>query len=175
MKRPWRHSRSLSAEEQRMWDYVTRNDTLLHGRERQPPKPAHSEPQIAVAPQVAYRHHAAPIVDALEQGEYAGVDGNTAQRLRRGQYPIDASLDLHGYNREKAHHLLQSFIHGHYARGSRCLLVITGKGAVGGGVLRAQLPQWLNEPDLRPLVLAFDTARQHGGSGAFYVLLKRKR
>ncbi|MBY0407454.1 MAG: Smr/MutS family protein, partial [Rickettsiales bacterium] len=44
------------------------------------------------------------------------------------------------------------------------------------GVLREMLPQWLTEPGLRPLVLAYDTAKpQHGGSGAYYILLRRKR
>ncbi|NNE82945.1 MAG: hypothetical protein HKN28_03145, partial [Alphaproteobacteria bacterium] len=58
------------------------------------------------------------------------------------------------------------------------VLVITGKGSVreGGGILRRRLPDWLNQSICRPHVLAFATARpEHGGSGAFYVLLRRRR
>ena len=60
--------------------------------------------------------------------------------------------------------------------GKRCVLVITGKGLSSGGVLRDQVPRWLNLAPNRARVLAFDYARQHhGGAGALYVLLKRRR
>ena len=62
------------------------------------------------------------------------------------------------------------------AAGKRCVLVITGKGLASGGVLRDQVPRWLNLPPNRGRVLAFDYARQQdGGAGALYVLLKRRR
>ena len=54
-----------------------------------------------------------------------------------------------------------------------CVLVITGKGR---GVLREEVPRWLNEPGLRDAVLSFAYARPaDGGEGALYVLLKRRR
>ena len=54
--------------------------------------------------------------------------------------------------------------------------MITGKGLAGGGILREQVPRWLNQQPNRARVLAFDYARpQHGGEGALYVLLKRRR
>ena len=66
--------------------------------------------------------------------------------------------------------------------GKRCLLVITGKGmttkqgVAKAGVLKENVPRWLNEPSLRRHVLAFAYARpEHGGEGALYVLLKRER
>ncbi len=62
--------------------------------------------------------------------------------------------------------------------GKRMVLVITGKGitASKSGVLKESVPRWLNEPSLRRHVLAFDYAEpQHGGEGALYVLLKRKK
>jgi len=124
----------------------------------------------------------APAPAALEQGNYAGIDRKTAERFRKGKYAIDAALDLHGLTRERAYHALSSFVQGQYAHGSRCLLVITGKGLRGKGeaeergVLRELLPRWLDEPALRPLILALESARpQHGGGGAYYLLLKRKR
>lgn len=71
---------------------------------------------------------------------------------------------------------LADFIERAESAGKRCLLVITGKGLASGGILRDQVPRWLNQAPNRSRVLAFDYARpQHGGSGALYVLLKRRR
>jgi DNA-nicking Smr family endonuclease len=96
--------------------------------------------------------------------------------------PIDATLDLHGYKRDNAHQSLLHFIDDHYRQGSRCLLVVTGKGIKSSslqpsvGILRESLPVWLADTRLRPMVLAYDVAKpKHGGSGAFYILLRRKR
>jgi DNA-nicking Smr family endonuclease len=98
--------------------------------------------------------------------------------MRRGKLPIDARLDLHGRYQDAAQAELNAFISSCAATGCRTVLVITGKGSVreGGGILRRRLPDWLNQSACRPHVLAFATARpEHGGSGAFYVLLRRRR
>ena len=58
----------------------------------------------------------------------------------------------------------------------RCVLVITGRGARPWrrGVLREAVPRWLDEPELRPHLLAIAPAQpQDGGAGALYVLLRR--
>lgn len=112
--------------------------------------------------------------------EMAGIDRRTEEKLRRGQMPIDARLDLHGMTQAQAHKALQAFVDECRAMEKRVLLVITGKGGRneggGEGVLRKSLPQWLKEPDMAPKVLSFKPARpQHGGTGAFYVLLRRQR
>lgn len=99
-------------------------------------------------------------------------------RLRRGQLPIDGVVDLHGLTQAAAHTLIERYIASSARIGRRCILVITGKGAVsaGGGILRRRLADWLNQPACRPHVLAFVPAQpQHGGGGATYVLLKRQR
>jgi DNA-nicking Smr family endonuclease len=113
----------------------------------------------------------------LSHGHAAGVDRRSAERLSRGRLAIDGRLDLHGLTQAAAFDRLVEFIARAEAAGKRCVLVITGKGArEGGGVLREQVPRWLNLPPNRGRVLAFDYARpQHGGSGALYVLLKRRR
>lgn len=121
--------------------------------------------------------------DPLVAGERTppGVDRRTADRLRRGKLPIDATLDLHGYRQIDAMMALFSAIEGASARAQRKLLVITGKGTfdrpgADRGVLKRQLPHWLNDPRIRDRVLAFSPARpEHGGGGAFYVLLRRPR
>lgn len=123
----------------------------------------------------------------LSHGVTIGIDRRQADRFRQGRLEIDGKIDLHGRTQAEAHDALHAFIHRAYRAGKRCLLVITGKGGVkltgaGGGeertrgILRQAVPRWLNEPDLRRYILAFDHARpQDGGEGALYVLLKRDR
>ena len=109
----------------------------------------------------------------LRHGEKAGIDGSTQRRLFRGEVLIDLRLDLHGMTAARAHkQLIQSIILA-AGDGCRCVLVITGKGS---GVLNGHVPNWLKQPPLSFLVLALAEARpKDGGSGAFYVLLRRKR
>ena len=114
----------------------------------------------------------------LEPGAAAGVDGRAASRLRRGQMRPEARIDLHGHTLEQAHRALAAFIDRAAGEGRRCVLVITGKGGVGrtGGTIRSEFPRWLNQPGLRPRILAFAEARpRDGGAGAFYVLLRKRR
>jgi DNA-nicking Smr family endonuclease len=106
----------------------------------------------------------------------AGLDRRSAQRLARGQRPIEARLDLHGMTQDEAHRALGAFIRGAAAAERRTLLVITGKGGLGGGVLRDAVPRWLGEAPLRAEVLALAPAQpKDGGLGALYVLLRRRR
>ena len=109
----------------------------------------------------------------LRHGEKAGIDGGTQRRLFRGEVLIDARLDLHGMTAARAHkQLIQSIVLA-ADDGCRCVLVITGKGS---GVLNGHVPNWLKQPPLSFHVLALAEARpKDGGSGAFYVLLRRKR
>jgi DNA-nicking Smr family endonuclease len=119
-----------------------------------------------------------------------GLDKASAERLKRGQYPIEARIDLHGMTQDDAHRMLGDFIARSARAGLRCVLVITGKGLrrlddeqPGGtdsrrgeiGILRNAAPRWLNEAPNRARILAFTAAQpRHGGSGALYVLLRRR-
>lgn len=109
----------------------------------------------------------------------SGIDKRTMDRLRRGKIPIEAVLDLHGMRQDEAHRRLVTFILSCWMNGTRMLLVITGKGtrsAEPGGVLRKQVPRWLHDAPLGEKVLTIQPAQpKDGGSGAFYVLLRRKR
>ncbi|HVH80166.1 MAG TPA: Smr/MutS family protein [Stellaceae bacterium] len=106
----------------------------------------------------------------------AGIDRANAERLKRGKHPIEGRLDLHGMTQDEAHRALAAFIRGSHAAGKRCVLVITGRGSIGGGVLRAAVPRWLEEPQFRPHLLAIAAAQpRDGGSGALYVMLRRTR
>lgn len=107
------------------------------------------------------------------------VDGSTGRKLKRGAYPIDLTLDLHGLTQVAAHKKLRETVIRAHSRQLRCLLVITGKGRGqdgGAGVLKRQVPVWLQGDDLRGIVLKTEAAQpEHGGGGALYVLLRRTR
>ena len=103
------------------------------------------------------------------------LDRRSWLKLRRGSYPIDARIDLHGMTQAEAHTRLVSFLAGAQARGNRCVLVITGRGLRHGGTLREMTPRWLETGPNRGVVLSFAQARlHHGGEGALYVLLRRR-
>ena len=113
------------------------------------------------------------------------MDRRNFNRLQKGQMPIDARLDLHGMTVEQAKLRLKSFLLNAHARGDRVILVITGKGLRSGfdefnrpnrGVIREGLPQWVKDKTLAPMIVQITPAhRQHGGDGAFYLYLRRKR
>jgi len=115
----------------------------------------------------------------LSHGDAPGVDRRTAEKLRRGLMPIEATLDLHGYSQDSGRQALLGFLEAHRSAGRRCVLVITGKGLKDDwsvGVLRQAVPQWLNAEPFRKLILAYSYAQpHHGGSGAIYILLRRNR
>ena len=102
-------------------------------------------------------------------------------KLSRGRQEIDARLDLHGMTQIRAHRRLFAFLQRAHSDGLTFVLVITGKGKVGGleserGVLRRQVPEWLSLPEFRPLVVGFEEAHiGHGGEGALYVRVRRAR
>lgn len=143
-----------------------------------PPKPTVAKPPPAPArpkPPVAKPK---PLPRPLGHGDIADVDKRSAERMRRGRLPIEAALDLHGHTQRTARDALDHFLADAQEAGLRCVLVVTGKGTTtaAGGVLRAQVPSWLNELPNRPRVLAFDYAQpQHGGMGALYILLRKRK
>ena len=92
---------------------------------------------------------------------------------------IDGTLDLHGHTRNSAHAALIRFVERAQEKSARILLVITGKGSMENGergVLRRELPHWLELHPLKEAVLSHPPARpEHGGSGALYLILRRKK
>jgi DNA-nicking Smr family endonuclease len=111
--------------------------------------------------------------DAPTEYLHNGLSRMALRKLRRGVWPVQDSLDLHGNNRDAARKLLQGFLHEAAQRGMRCVLVIHGKGTNsrdGEAVLRKLARHWLTR---HPRVLGYcDAAPGQGGSGAVLVLLK---
>lgn len=114
------------------------------------------------------------------------MDAKAYGRLKRGKMGPEARLDLHGLTQGRAHGVLSSFIQQAHAQGLRLVLVITGKGSTRReepdamtdrkGTLRHAVPQWLAQAPVAPLILQVTPAHQrHGGTGAYYVYLRRRR
>ena len=100
------------------------------------------------------------------------IGGHRAADLRRGRIEPGAKIDLHGMTHDGAYRALIHFLTRARGEDKRVVLVVTGK----GGVLREALPLWLGQSDLAPLVSGISEAHiKHGGSGAFYVSLRRAR
>lgn len=102
------------------------------------------------------------------------LDVNQDKRVRRGRVEVDAKIDLHDMTQATARPALHKAIMRAANRNKSCLLVVTGKGLRGDGVLRRNFPDWIADPAIRPLIATYARAHiKHGGSGAWYVFLKR--
>lgn len=182
--------RPISDEERALWQMIAKTATPLKRRRKSEPKPLPppEKPALKTAtPKSKALPPKAPVPVAppppvrpheLTHGHSVGIDKRQAERFRRGKTPIEGKIDLHGRTQQEAHDDLHHFLARAHAAGKRMVLVITGKGMTGSksGVLKENVPRWLNEPALRRHILAFDHAEpQHGGEGALYVLLKRKK
>ena len=185
--------RRLNSEEQELWRRVAASvDPLRHrpvatggpppaqtqsvDRPQQSEKtPAESVPKTEASP---------PPQDLSTAPLSSGMDKRTAQRLRKGKISVDGRLDLHGMTQTQAHGALIRFIGASRMMNRRLVLVITGKGwdpharrpEEAIGVLRRSVPQWLETAPLSQHVAAITSAHvRDGGTGAFYVLLRRSR
>ena len=102
-----------------------------------------------------------------------GVRDQTLRQLRRGRYPVENELDLHGLSQASARDRLAEFITSSRHAGLRCVRVVHGKGyrsGARGPVLKIAVNTWLRR---HADVLAFTSARAiDGGTGAVYVLLR---
>jgi DNA-nicking Smr family endonuclease len=154
-----------------LWQRATRDVKPL--APRLPPVP---QPSLLGAPPAVPRPKPARVVSPhpITLDRFAGIDRANAERLKRGQSKIEARVDLHGMTQAEAHPALLDFIRNARAAGRRCVLVITGRGRIGGGVLKDAVPRWLDEAEFRPHLLAIARAQpRDGGAGALYVMLRR--
>ncbi len=173
----------------RLWTIVTATVRPLSGRRKERPSAA---PLSASGSPPVSRAGAALPAAPLETGQQKtgkppvrqipprvphglqAIEPGRRRRLDRGRDQPAASVDLHGLNQDQARAALTGFILRGRAENRRTILVITGKGALGDGVLRRRVPEWLAEPPLRKIVAGLSEAhRRHGGDGALYVALKR--
>jgi len=187
---PPRRKRALSEEEHALWESVAKQIKPLRKKSRA------ARTQI-VAPDVETPAAAKPAapprlppfakLPRLPKPDtppapppLAPLGRRERSQLSRGRKEIDARLDLHGMTQARAHRALSGFLQRARGDGLTFVLIITGKGKMGSeserGVLRRQVPQWLNLPEFRSLVVGFEEAHiGHGGEGALYVRIRRSR
>lgn len=195
-----KRARGLRPEERRLWEsYSEGMRPRLPGRDdtseknppasAQDPGPTARPPEPAPLPafrvgEAARGKGSVAVTSAAPAWERpVRMDGKAHGKMKKGRLRPDARIDLHGMNVEEAHGALISFILSRQAQGARLVLVITGKGSAGDGpapvergVLRRQVPHWLQLPPLGTAVLDIAPAhRRHGGDGAYYVYLRRLR
>lgn len=197
-------SRRLAPDEQALWALVAATVKPLHpARQAEPPAspplphslnkvdrarigPMKASPMKA-GPQKPHPLPAAPPPAARPHPE--SLDAGWDKRLASGKLVPDLVIDLHGLRREEARRQLYDRVADAEHRGLRILLVITGKGHNPGpspadlmegrparGAIRADLPRWLGEDGLSTRIAAVRRAHpRHGGAGAAYLILKRRR
>jgi DNA-nicking Smr family endonuclease len=177
--------RSLTQDEHALWTTVTRSVAPLRRRKAAPAEPA-AEPLPAPPPAKSQSRPAAPSAGPTAPSKpppLAPLGRRLRQKLGRGAEPVDARIDLHGMTQAGAHAALLRFLLRAQHDGAKVVLVITGKGARPGadpyaerGVLKRQVPLWLESAELRGLVVGFESANiGHGGAGALYVRVRRAR
>jgi DNA-nicking Smr family endonuclease len=200
LKKPAKRGHELSAEERALWEHAARTLKPLKGKGR-----VHAAPTQDAAPTPPPVHGKVPshrgsvtpprvpakITHTPAPPPLSDLDRRKARKIGSGKVEIEGRIDLHGMRQAEAHAALRRFLMRAYAEGRRWLLVITGKGAPlrrgeddGGlvgvrpderGVLKRNVPRWLEEPELRAIVVGFTAAAiRHGGEGALYVQLRRR-
>ena len=113
------------------------------------------------------------------------VDKRVSSKMKAGKIDPEATLDLHGYRLTQAKLALRGFLFRAYESKKRLVLIITGKGKPKAerdlnldyrGVLRNEVPVWLEEAPLAGLILSIKKANsKHGGGGALYVYLRKNK
>jgi DNA-nicking Smr family endonuclease len=168
--------RKLGADERALWRRVVESVRPIHAvaeHAREEPEPAPAKKRTTAPPQP-------PSAQIRNAGPGTTLDGSWDRRLARGLAQPDASLDLHGHNLATAYALLDERLERAIASGARLLLLITGKPrtAVGEkrGAIRAAVGDWLAASRHASSIAAVRNAHpRHGGAGALYIVLRRKR
>ena len=186
-KRP---GRPLTPEDQDAWRRVTRN-VRPSRKQVQPPAPAAPDPrtekQTGNLPREAPKTPAAAprnLSQSKNALSAAQLDGKLDKRISRGRIEPERTLDLHGLTAKRAEAILKLFISQSRSEGVRLILVITGKGRIRQdlddfmperkGVLRDHLPIWVSALG-DAVVKTVPAHPRHGGEGAFYLYLRRRR
>ncbi len=174
-----RRLRGLSEADRALWRAYAAEIVPLPGREL-PPEPAAPPPAPVAAAPAAAPMTTVPAPrwtppDIAVNAPPAGLDDRRWRDLRRGRIAPERTIDLHGRRAQDAHAAVHAFLADAFADGLRCVAVITGRGSTTeGGVLRRELPHWLNAPDLRRIILG--AAHPHrANTGAVHLLLRRRR
>jgi DNA-nicking Smr family endonuclease len=168
--------RRLSPEEAALWRRVVDSVTPMHGP--LPEAAPASAPADKPLPKASARPKSVARASKLRPG--TTLDASWDRRLARGLVQPDRSLDLHGHNLATAYDLLDRRLGEAVADGARVLLLITGKPPTkeraGRGAIRAAVGDWLAASPYAGDIAAVRNAHpRHGGAGALYIVLRRRR
>ncbi len=180
-------ARILSEADRAAWATYARMIAPLSGRSADPAADPAVAPRVPApltppavlpprpAPSVVVRRLPPATPPLAVGGQPGGLDSATWQRFRSGKLTAVRKLDLHGLTVQHAFHSLVSFLRIAHAERLRCVEIVTGRGsAETGGVIRRELPFWLNLPEIRPMVLG--AVHPHAlNSGSVRLLLRRIR
>ncbi len=174
MKKP----RILTPEERAIWRESNRHTTPFERSIEEPTDEASLTPVISNSIRAATAKALpinAPASRPRAKAPLPALSQREANKRLKQHPKVDATLDLHGMTKLEAMEQVTRFITRQQQMGDRHVVIITGKGrGTAMGVLRAALPDWLNEPRLRPLISTISHARpEKGGEGVTHVLLKR--
>lgn len=190
--------RKLKSDEVELWEQVAKSATPLKLPQSiktvAKPKPKKTAKQTEKfelnrfdvgeeAAQKSVKNDLKPSISTALENAPVQMDYKSFKKMKRGKSTPEATFDLHGMTVAQAHSALIHFLMTSYSRNMRLVLVITGKGKFQEdtgpiprqvGILRHQVPQWLRMPPLRDKVLQVSEAHgKHGGSGAYYVYLRK--
>jgi DNA-nicking Smr family endonuclease len=165
--------RPLKPDELRIWSVVAGTVHPLAGKATPKVEPGPVDAASAIK---LIRTPAPAAPDArTSRAQLGDIEPNRRHRIAKERDAIGGRLDLHGLTQDRARAVLERFLARAWDDGQRAVLVITGKGFTGDGVLRRATPEWLAAPHLAHIVAGISEAhRRHGGEGALYVALKRK-
>lgn len=171
-----KRGRDLSDDEKQLWRRVVERVKPRKAAPKRAPtasaKPTEELPAKRVV--VRPRSDSAPALAPRKTPAPPPANRGNEKRVRRGKLEIGATLDLHGHTQATGQAALLRFVRAAQRRGDRTVIVVTGVGRAGEGVLRQRLPEWLAAAEMRVFVSGFAQAhRSHGGAGAFYVFLKK--
>jgi len=190
--------RKLKSDEVELWEQVAKSATPLKLPQSiktvakpKPNKPIKQTEKFELnkfevgekAAQKSVKNDLKPSISTALENAPVQMDYKSFKKMKRGKSTPEATFDLHGMTVAQAHSALIHFLMTSYSRNMRLVLIITGKGKFQKdtgpiprqvGILRHQVPQWLRMPPLRDKVLQVSEAHgKHGGSGAYYVYLRK--
>lgn len=179
-------------EDDPLWQELTKTVTPLE--DRPAPKPLPKRKRFYAKED----HDEIPAswLDGISSSPPPTIDKNTTRRLATGKATIDRTIDLHDHTQDVAYEQLRRALIRGVKNHHRCLLVITGKGgrrqnetlsgtagtrtrddfALGTGTLKRMVPVWLDNEEFSSMVTSYaPAAKHHGGEGALYVMLRKRR
>jgi DNA-nicking Smr family endonuclease len=162
----------LKPEDAELWGRVVAEVEPLPGRHRQDPTPLPAETFPRAKSPPPARRARAPATPSAP----GGIEPRRRRRIERRSLAIDGRIDLHGLDLGAARAALMDFIVGAHARGWRAVLVVTGKGRDGEGILRREAPEWFAQEPARRAIAGYSAASpRDGGEGAYYVTIRSPR